>query len=102
MKITATTPYDDVLARLSPGPQSMRGFDEDYPDIVAYIIRCTYKIWEQKQTGLIASHYADDAIIHTPSGDVVRHAGCDGKHCPTIIAFSRSQAFPRRCHLDRQ
>jgi predicted ester cyclase len=65
------TPYDDVLARLSPGPQSMRGFDADYPDIVAYIIRCTYKIWEEKQLGLINSHYAVDSVIHTPAGDTV-------------------------------
>jgi hypothetical protein len=27
--------------------QSMRGFDEDYVDIVDYIVRCTHKIWEE-------------------------------------------------------
>jgi predicted ester cyclase len=49
----------------------MRGFDSDYSDIVAYIIRCTYKIWEEKQVGLIHSHYSEDAIIHTASGDIL-------------------------------
>jgi predicted ester cyclase len=71
MALNTLTPYDDVLARLSPGPQSMHGFDSDYTDIVTYIIRCTYKIWEEKQVALIDSHYSDDAVIHTSSGDIL-------------------------------
>ena len=71
MATTPWTPYDDVLARLSPGAQSMRGFDSDYSDIVAYIIRCTYKIWEERQIGLIKSHYSEDAVIHTSTSDIV-------------------------------
>ncbi|MDX1413776.1 MAG: hypothetical protein R3293_06265, partial [Candidatus Promineifilaceae bacterium] len=27
--------------------QELEGFDEDYVDIVDYIVRCTHKIWEE-------------------------------------------------------
>jgi len=50
--------------------QSMRGFDDDYANIVDYIVQCTYKIWEQRQVGLIYTHYLNNAQIHTPSGDI--------------------------------
>ena len=64
------TPYEDIYNLINPGPQNMRGFDDDYPDIVAYIIRCTFKIWEEKQVGLIDSHYAKNSVIHTANGDI--------------------------------
>ena len=64
------TPYEDIYHLIHPGQQSMRGFDADYPDIVAYIIRCTYKIWEEKQVGLIDTHYSRDFVIHTANGDI--------------------------------
>lgn len=68
----------------------MRGFDDDYDNIVAYIIRCTYKIWEEKQIGLIKTHYADESVIHTPNGDIV---GSD-----TVLANTAQQLalFPDR------
>lgn len=50
--------------------QSMRGFDDDYANIVDYIVKCTHKIWEQRQIGLIYTHYLNNAQIHTPSGDI--------------------------------
>lgn len=88
------TPYDDVLTRLSPGPQSMSGFDEDYPDIVAYIIRCTYKIWEEKQVGLIDSHYAEDAIIHTAAGDVTGAGSVLANTVSQLSMFPNRRLFP--------
>ena len=60
---------------LSPGEerrQSMEGFDDDYVDIVDYIIRCTYKIWEQKGLGRIYDHYRHNIIIHTSDGGGLR------------------------------
>ncbi len=47
----------------------MRGFDPDYTDIVDYIIRCTHKIWEEKQVGLIYSHYGANTLVHGTRGD---------------------------------
>lgn len=46
----------------------MAGFDDDYVDIVDYIIRCTHKIWEQKGIGLIYTHYAHNVHIETSDG----------------------------------
>ncbi len=61
----------EVSRRLSAdiGRQTMRGFDDDYLNIVDYIVRCTEKIWEQRQVGLIYTHYLNTAQIHTPGGD---------------------------------
>ncbi|MCP4198719.1 MAG: ester cyclase [Proteobacteria bacterium] len=48
--------------------QDMRGFDEDYTDIVDYIVRSTHKIWEGGGMGLLYTHYQHNAKIHTPYG----------------------------------
>ena len=45
-----TTVHDsvDISKLMNPGTerrQSLRGFDDDYVDIVDYIVRCTHKIW---------------------------------------------------------
>jgi predicted ester cyclase len=88
------TPYDDVIERLSPGPQSMSGFDADYTDIVDYIIRCTYKIWEERSMGLIDTHYAEDSVIHTPSGDVVGSKKVTANSIQTLSLFPDRRPFP--------
>lgn len=33
-----------------------------------YIVRCTHRIWEEKNVGLIYTHYLHNAIVHTPYG----------------------------------
>ncbi len=48
--------------------QSLRGFDDEYVDIVDYIVRCTYKIWEQHGIGLIYGHYTHNAVQHGTDG----------------------------------
>ncbi len=61
----------DISKLLNPGTekrQSMRGFDDDYVDIVDYIVRCTHKIWEEHAIGLIYTHYTHNAIVHTAYG----------------------------------
>ncbi len=63
--------YADFVRAASTGRrQPLAGFDEDYTDIVDYIVRCTHKIWEEKAIGLIYTHYAHNAIVHTPGGTV--------------------------------
>jgi SnoaL-like polyketide cyclase len=58
-----------VLADAGPRRQSMPGFDADYHDIVHYILRCTYRIWEQRGIELINTHYAPDARVVTLAGE---------------------------------
>lgn len=48
----------DIPEILSPQGEprhNMPGFDREYADIVDYILRCTHRIWEQKDVGLIAT-----------------------------------------------
>jgi predicted ester cyclase len=65
----------------------MPGFDEDYADIVDYILRCTHRIWEQKDVGLIATHYAPDIVVHTMSGPTNGMAGVIAATARTLSAF---------------
>lgn len=61
----------DISTLLRPSGkrrQSMEGFDEDYTDIVDYIVRCTYKIWDEKNIGLIYTHYQHRSRAHMPHG----------------------------------
>jgi predicted ester cyclase len=59
---TELTPSD------RPVVQGMRGFDPVYTDIVDYIIRCTHKIWDEKNVGLIYSHYTHNCVVYSSMG----------------------------------
>ena len=70
--------------------QDIGDFGIEYADIVDYILRCTHRIWEQKDVGLIATHYAPDIRVHMMTGPV---DGMDG----VIAGTSRTlSAFPDR------
>jgi len=61
----------DISKLMSPGltrRQPLEGFDKDYVDIVDYIVRCTHKIWEEKNVGLIYTHYTHNSKVHTGDG----------------------------------
>jgi hypothetical protein len=51
-----------------PRRQPLEGFEPVYSDIVDYIVRCTHRIWEQKDIGLCRTHYADSCVMHTLNG----------------------------------
>ena len=56
--------------QLAEGPrrQVLEGFEPVYRDIVDYIVRCTHRIWEEKNVGLCRTHYGDDCVLHTLAG----------------------------------
>ncbi len=60
----------DVLADASRH-QELPGYDPVYRDFVDYIMRCTHRIWEEKNIGLCRTHYADDVVMHTLNGPAV-------------------------------
>ena len=60
---------DDLLEQ-GPRRQDLPGYDAVYRDFVDYIIRCTHRIWEQKNFGLCRTHYSPDCAIHTLAGPV--------------------------------
>src|SRR5690606_36885772 len=51
-----------------PRLQSMKSFDDCYTDIVDYIIRCTHKIWDERDVGLIYTHYTHNCVAYTTLG----------------------------------
>ena len=74
---------------------SMAGFDEEFTDIVDYILRITYRIWEGKQVGLCRDYYSDDCPVYTLAGMTV------GAEEVTQNTLSTLAAFPdRTLHAD--
>ncbi|QFR96658.1 ester cyclase [Streptomyces tsukubensis] len=59
----------DLPGRL-PGErrQPMRGFEDQYTDIVDYIVRITHRIWEDQDVGYIYDTYAPGCRLHDDSG----------------------------------
>ena len=57
----------ELLAQ-RPRLQDLPGFEPVYSDIVDYIVRCTHRIWEEKNVGLCRTHYADSCVMHTLNG----------------------------------
>ena len=82
-------PIEDVLAP-RPRRQHLPGFDAVYSDIVDYILRCTHRIWEEKNVGLCRSHYGADCLIHTLAGET---RGADAVIANTLATLA---AFPDR------
>ncbi len=51
------------------GPkQSMRGFEETYRNIVDYIVRITYKIWEDRDVEYIGNTYSGNSQVYDDYG----------------------------------
>ena len=53
---------------LNPKPkklkhQSMKGFEDQYKNIIDYIVRITYQIWEEKNIGYIYDTYSKDCRV---------------------------------------
>lgn len=48
----------------------MEGFDEIYSDIVDYIVRCTHRIWDERDIGLIYTHYTHNCVLYGTMGTV--------------------------------
>ena len=56
---------------LDPGTervQGMRGFEDQYVDIIDYIVRITHRIWEEKQIGYIYDTYAHNSRVMDDHG----------------------------------
>ena len=51
------------------GPrQPMCGFEETYRNIIDYIVRITYRIWEDREVEYIGATYADDSRVYDDYG----------------------------------
>ena len=77
-------PIAEQLA-VRPRRQALDGFEPIYSDIVDYIVRCTHRIWEEKNIGLCRTHYADSCLMHTLNGP---YQGLDGVVQGTVNALA--------------
>ena len=88
-----TEHFDSAPARGNPG--SMHGFDAEFTDIVDYILRITYRIWEGKQVGLCRDYYSEDCPVYTLAGYT------EGAEQVTRNTLKTLSAFPdRTLHAD--
>jgi predicted ester cyclase len=53
-----------------PRSQPMQGFDDIYTDIVDYIVRCTHRIWDERDVGLIYTHYTHNCVLYSAMGTI--------------------------------
>lgn len=60
------TDYNDFVKQ-DKKKQDLKNFDEQYSDIVDYIVKITHKIWEEKSIGLIYDTYHNDVTMHLGS-----------------------------------
>lgn len=60
--------YVDLAPTKRERVQSMEGFDDIYTDIVDYIVRCTHLIWDERDVGLIYSHYTHNCVLYGTMG----------------------------------
>jgi len=73
----------------------MIGFDPEFRDIIDYILRITYRIWEGKQVGLCQDYYSDDCPVYTLAGY------CEGAEIVTQNTIKTLAGFPdRTLHAD--
>ena len=85
--------YDSAPATGTPG--NMPGFDAEFTDIVDYILRITYRIWEGKQIGLCHDYYSEDCPVYTLAGYT------EGAEQVTQNTMRTLSAFPdRTLHAD--
>jgi predicted ester cyclase len=93
----------DAAALLIPSgtrTQPMAGYEDDFTDIVDYIVRITEQIWTERAVGRIYDTYDASCTIYTASGivrsveDVIAstvmgiHAGPDGETHHLNVAWS--------------
>ena len=58
----------ELLQPTGEKTQTLKGFDDEFIDIVDYIIRITHRIWEQKNIGRCLDYNGDYCPVHTLGG----------------------------------
>ncbi|MVW46533.1 ester cyclase, partial [Enterobacteriaceae bacterium TzEc013] len=79
--------FVDLVPEKRPRVQSLRGFDDCYTDIVDYIVRCTHKIWDERDVGLIYSHYTHNCVLYNALGTLYNREQVVQDTLQRLIAF---------------
>lgn len=77
----------ETILEASDRRQVLPGFEPDYRDFVDYILRCTHRIWEERNIGLCRTHYAQNVVMHTLTGPT---SGAEAVVQSTIGALASS------------
>ncbi len=62
------TPHEKRIPDDFGPEQSMRGFEETYRNIIDYIVRITYRIWEDREVEYIRDTYSDTSHVFDDYG----------------------------------
>jgi hypothetical protein len=63
-------PLTDLLEE-GPPRQALEGFEPVYRDSVDHFVRCTHRIWEEKDVGACRTHCGPDCHLHTLAGPAI-------------------------------
>jgi len=58
------------LSKASGSKQELPGFDEQYSDIVDYILKITHQIWEERGLGVIYDTYDEGITLHAGASTI--------------------------------
>ncbi len=86
VKLVGHTDYNDYI-QATERRQELPGFDPEYLDIVDYILKITYNIWEDKGIGIIYDTYHNDIIVHQGHQRAVGIKGVVSGTLSTLHAF---------------
>ena len=78
--------YSDFL-KYTERKQELPGFDDEYLDIVDYIVKITHRIWEEKGIGVIYDTYANNCLVHTGDSYSTGVSGVVANTLATLHAF---------------
>lgn len=79
--------FDSAPGKTHSHKSPMAGFDDEFTDIVDYILRITYRIWEGKQIGLCYDYYSDDCPVYTMSGITIGAEEVTQNTLTTLASF---------------
>ena len=65
----------------------MTGFDPEFTDIIDYILRITYRIWEGKQPDLCLDYYTHDCPVYTLAGITIGASEVTQNTVNTLASF---------------
>lgn len=74
-----------LLQPRSGRQQAMKGFEEEYTDIIDYIVRITHRIWEEGDIGLIYDYYRHNSRVYD---DIALQYGRDKIVADTVTTIN--------------
>lgn len=87
VSVSAKGDISHIKTNNGPVLQSMRGFDDEFTDIVDYIIKITHRIWEEKAVGLLYDYYLHNIVVHSSGGDTYGREAVIAGTLQTLAAF---------------